>query len=151
MVESQLATKMRSCTMLVPLAVIELLEAVVDEVYGGMWAPPPLPIDAEDWSRAWLAVSASKLVGMVLTHEEWVSDLWVLREHRNCGVGRQLLFHGEAEIAGRGHATSRLRVVKSNVRAVRFYNRSGWRVGREFPHETLPIDMLEMSKVLKLA
>jgi ribosomal protein S18 acetylase RimI-like enzyme len=128
-----------------------LVQTVVDEVYGGIWASPPLPIDEEDWSRAWLAVSASKIVGMVLTHEEWVSDLWVLREHRNRGVGRQLLFHGEAEIAGRGHATSRLRVVKSNVRAVRFYNRLGWSVAREFPHETLPIDMLEMSKVLKLA
>jgi ribosomal protein S18 acetylase RimI-like enzyme len=88
---------------------------------------------------------------MVLTHEEWVSDLWVLREHRNRGVGRQLLFDGEAEIAGRGHATFRLRVVKSNVRAVRFYDRLGWRVAREFPHETLPIDMLEMSKALKFA
>ena len=128
-----------------------LVQTVVDEVYGGTWASPPLPIDEEDWSLAWVAVSESKIVGMVLTSEQWISDLWVLSEHRNHGVGQQLLFQGEAEIAGRGHATARLRVVKSNVRAVRFYNRLGWRVAREFPHETLPIDMLEMSKVLKLA
>src|ERR1017187_1456067 len=64
-----------------------LVQTVGDEVYGGTWASPPLPIDEEDWSRAWLAVSASKIVGMVLTHEEWVSDLWGLREHRNRGVG----------------------------------------------------------------
>jgi ribosomal protein S18 acetylase RimI-like enzyme len=114
-----------------------------------MWAPPPLPIDEEDWSRAWLAVSASKIAGMVLTHEEWVSDLWVLREHRNRGIGRQLLFHGEAEIAGRGQFTARLRVVKSNVRAVSFYKRFGWNVEREFIHETLPTCMLEMSKRLE--
>jgi ribosomal protein S18 acetylase RimI-like enzyme len=127
------------------------VQTVVDEVYGGIWAPPPLPIDEENWSLAWVAVSESKIVGMVLTHEEWVSDLWVLREYRNHGVGQRLLSHGEAEIAARGHVTFRLRVVKSNVRAVRFYIRLGWRVAREFPHETLPIGMLEMSKALKLA
>jgi ribosomal protein S18 acetylase RimI-like enzyme len=125
-----------------------LVQTVVDEVYGGLWASPPLPIGDEDWSLGWLAVSESKIVGMVLTSEQWISDLWVLREHRNHGVGQALLSQGETEIAGRGHATLRLRVVKSNVRAVSFYNRLGWRVAREFPHETLPIEMLEMSKTL---
>ncbi|HEV8039384.1 MAG TPA: GNAT family N-acetyltransferase [Bryobacteraceae bacterium] len=125
-----------------------LVQTVVDEVYAGLWASPPLPIGDEDWSLAWLAVSESKIVGMVLTSEQWISDLWVLSEHRNHGVGQQLLFQGEAEILGRGHATARLRVVKSNVRAVSFYNRLGWRVAREFPHETLPIGMLEMSRPL---
>jgi ribosomal protein S18 acetylase RimI-like enzyme len=85
---------------------------------------------------------------MVLTSEQWIGDLWVLSEHRNHGVGQGLLSQGETEIAGRGHGTARLRVVKSNVRAVSFYNRLGWRVAREFPHETLPIGMLEMSKPL---
>jgi ribosomal protein S18 acetylase RimI-like enzyme len=86
------------------------------------------------------------MIGMVLTHEEWISDLWVLREHRSHGVGQQLLLQAEAEIAGRGHQTFRLRVVKSNVWAVSFYDRLGWRVEREFPHETLPVDMIEMAK-----
>jgi ribosomal protein S18 acetylase RimI-like enzyme len=102
-------------------------------------------------SLAWVAVSESKIVGMVLTNQEWVSDLWVVREYRNAGIGRQLLSHAEVEIAARGHSTARLRVVISNVRAVSFYDRLGWRVAREFPHETLPIDMLEMSKVLEQA
>jgi len=84
---------------------------------------------------------------MVLTHEEWISDLWVLAEHRSRGVGRQLLLHGEAEIAARGYQRYWLRIVKSNVRARSFYNRLGWRFEREFPHETLPVRMLEMSKV----
>ena len=122
------------------------MQTVVDEVYGGKWASPPLPIDEEDWSLAWVAVSESKIVGMVLTHEEWISDLWVLREHRGHGIGQQLLLHGEAEIAGRGYGTFFLRVVKSNTRAVSFYNRLGWRVAREFSHETLLIAMLEMRK-----
>ncbi|MGO4884705.1 MAG: GNAT family N-acetyltransferase [Bryobacteraceae bacterium] len=123
-----------------------LVQAVVDEVYGGVWAPPPLPLDDEDWSLAWVAVSGAKIVGVVLTHGEWISDLWVLREYRDKGIGRQLLLQAEAEMAGRGHLMFRLRVVKSNAQAVSFYKRIGWRVEREFPHEKLPIDMLEMVK-----
>jgi ribosomal protein S18 acetylase RimI-like enzyme len=130
-------------------AVRALVQTVVDEVYGGLWTSPPLHIDEEDWSLAWVAVSAGKIVGMILTNEEWVSDLWVSREYRNQGVGRQLLSRGELEIRARGHLTARLRVVKSNVQAVSFYDRRGWSVAREFPHETLPIGMLEMSKVLE--
>jgi ribosomal protein S18 acetylase RimI-like enzyme len=126
-----------------------LVQTVVDEVYGGLWASPPLAIGDEDWSLAWVAVSESKIVGMVLTSEQWISDLWVLSEHRNHGVGQGLLFQGETEIAGRGHATARLRVVKSNLQAVSFYNRLGWKVASEFPHETLPVGMLEMSKILQ--
>lgn len=132
-------------------AVRALVQTVVDEVYGNLWAASPLHIDEEDWSLAWVAVSEFKIVGMVLTNEGWVSDLWVVREFRNEGIGRQLLSRGELEIAARGHFTARLRVVKSNVRAVSFYDRLGWRVVREFPHETLPIGMLEMSKVLERA
>jgi ribosomal protein S18 acetylase RimI-like enzyme len=79
-----------------------LVQAVVDEVYGGAWAPPPLPVDDEDWSLARVAVSGTKIIGVVLTHEEWISDLWVLGEHRGRGVGQRLLLQGEAEIAGRG-------------------------------------------------
>jgi ribosomal protein S18 acetylase RimI-like enzyme len=130
-------------------AVRALVQTVVDEIYGGMWAARPLHIDEADWSLAWVAVSEFKIVGMVLTKEAWVSDLWVVREHRNEGIGRQLLSRGEVEIAARGHFTARLRVVKSNVRAVSFYDRLGWKVAREFSHETLPIGMLEMSKVLE--
>jgi ribosomal protein S18 acetylase RimI-like enzyme len=123
-----------------------LVQAVVDEVYGGVWASPPLPIDDEDWSLAWVAISGAGIVGMVLTHGEWVGDLWVLAGYRDKGVGRHLLLQAENEIADRGFPRFRLRVVKSNVRAVSFYRQMGWRVAREFCHESLPIDMLEMCK-----
>jgi ribosomal protein S18 acetylase RimI-like enzyme len=124
------------------------VQTVVDEIYGGIWAPPPLPIDNEDWSLAWIATSeiGIQILGMVLTHEEWISDLWVLAEYRGRGVGRTLLVKGESEIAARGHKTFRLRVVKSNTTAINFYRRQGWRIEREFPHERLPTTMLEMIK-----
>ena len=123
-----------------------LVASVLNEVYGGVWTQSPLTADDEDWALAWVAVSGNTIIGMVLTHEEWIIDLWVLREHRGCGVGQRLLLQGEAEIADRGYQTPRLRVVKTNVRAVSFYHRRGWRIEREFRHETLPITMLEMTK-----
>ncbi len=123
-----------------------IVQTVVDEIYGGLWAPAPLLIDEEDWSLAWVAIVDSSIVGMILTGEEWISDLWVLRENRGCGVGKRLLAQGEAEIAGRGCGTFRLRVVKSNTMAVGFYLRQGWLIEREFPNERLPVTMLEMTK-----
>jgi ribosomal protein S18 acetylase RimI-like enzyme len=127
-------------------SVRSFVQTVVDEIYGGLWAPPPLAIDEEDWSLAWVAIADTHLVGMVLTSAEWISDLWILREHRGSGLGQRLLAQAEAEIAARGHKMFRLRVVKSNTRAVGFYLSHGWRVEREFPNERLPVTMLEMAK-----
>jgi len=127
-------------------SVRSLVQTVVDEIYGGLWAPAPVHIDEEDWSLAWVAIVETNIVGMVLTCEEWISDLWVLRENRGHGVGKSLLAQGEAEIAGRGRGTFRLRVVKSNASAVSFYLRHGWRVEREFQNERLSVTMLEMTK-----
>lgn len=123
-----------------------IVQAVVDETYGGLWAPPPLPVDEEDWSRAWVADSGAGPIGMILTHADAISDLWVLREWRGVGAGRALLAGGEAEVASRGHGAGRLRVVRSNANAIGFYARHGWRAEREFPHERLPITMVEMTK-----
>ena len=50
------------------------------------------------------------------------------------------------EIAGRGYEVFRLRVVRANAAAVGFYQRQGWEIRREFRHERLPVEMLEMSK-----
>ncbi len=123
-----------------------LVQTVVDETYGGLWAQPPLPIDEEDWSAALAAIVDGCIAGIVLTRQEWISDLWVLRESRGRGIGQKLLAQAEAEIAGRGCETFRLRVVQSNSSAVNFYLRNGWQVAREFPHEKLPVTMLEMTK-----
>lgn len=123
-----------------------VVQTVVDETYGGLWAPPPLQIDEEDWLLSLVAVVDSKIVAVILTHEEWVSDLWVLREHRRCGLGQALLAAGETEITERGHRILRLRVVKSYIRAVNFYQRNRWQISREFQHEKFPVTMLEMLK-----
>ena len=38
-----------------------------------------------------------RIVGVVLTGEEWLDDLWVLRGNRGYGVGHRLLDQGEGE------------------------------------------------------
>ncbi len=97
---------------------------------------------------AWVAVSDEKIVGVIITSQEWVGDLWVFREHRRQGIGSRLLAQGEAEIAARGHQTCRLRVVRSNAVAVQFYLCQGWQIAREFDHEKYHHAMLEMAKSL---
>src|SRR6266566_5712138 len=126
-----------------------VVQTVVDEIYGGLCAPPPFPVDEESWNLSWIAVLDTKIIGMVLTGGEWLSDLWVLRESRGCGVGQRLLAQGEAEIVARGHRTLRLRVVQSNAAAIKFYHRHGWRIAREFPQEKIPVIMLEMFKSVR--
>jgi ribosomal protein S18 acetylase RimI-like enzyme len=127
-----------------------LIEEVANETFKDLFAPNPVPLEFEDedWLLAWVAVSDEKLVGVIVTNQEWVSDLWVIREHRRQGVGGRLLARGEAEIAARGHQTCRLRVVRSNSVAVEFYRGQGWQIAREFPHEKYDHAMLEMAKSL---
>ena len=127
-----------------------LIQRVANETFENLFAPSPVPLkfEEEDWPLAWVAVSDEKIVGVIITNQEWVSDLWVFREYRRQGVGSRLLAQGEAEIAARGHRTCRLRVVRSNAVAVQFYLGQGWQVAREFAHEKYHHAMLEMTKFL---
>ena len=127
-----------------------LIEKVANETFCDLFAPNPVPLkfEDEDWPLAWVAVSDEKIVGVIITNQEWVSDLWVFREHRRQGVGSRLLAQGEAEIAARGHQTGRLRVVRSNAVAVQFYLSRGWQIVQEFAHEKYHHPMLEMAKTL---
>ena len=125
-----------------------LIETVANETFKDIFAPNPVPLEFkdEDWPLAWLAVSDEKIVGVIITKQDWVDDLWVLREERRQGVGSKLLAKGEAEIAARGYTTCRLRVVRSNTVAVQFYLNQGWQLAREFAHEKYHHAMLELAK-----
>ena len=125
-----------------------LIETVANETFKDVFAPNPVPLKFkdEDWPLAWVAVSDEKIVGVIITNQEWVDDLWVLREERRQGVGSRLLAKGEAEIATRGYRTCRLRVVRSNAVAVQFYLKQGWQIAREFAHEKYHHAMLELAK-----
>ena len=123
-----------------------LVQTIANETFADLFAPSQVPIGDANWLSAWLAVSGEEIVGVTMTREEWVSDLWVRCDSRRSGIGGELLAHAEREIRSRGHDTPRLRAVKSNTRAVEFYQSHGWRVQREFPHEKLGHAMFEMTK-----
>jgi ribosomal protein S18 acetylase RimI-like enzyme len=131
-------------------SVRDLIEIVATETFKDLFAPNPAPLKFkdEDWPLAWVAASDAKILGVIITHQERVDDLWVLPQCRRQGVGRRLLAQGESEIAARGCQTCRLRVVKSNLVAAQFYSRQGWRIAREFAHEKYCHPMLEMAKPL---
>jgi ribosomal protein S18 acetylase RimI-like enzyme len=123
-----------------------LVQAIADETFAYLFVPSQVPIGEANWLSAWLALSGEEILGVTMTRDEWVSDLWVRRDSRRTGIGGELLAHAEREIRSRGHGTLRLRVVKSNTRAVEFYQNHGWRVQREFPHEKFGHTMFEMTK-----
>ena len=97
-----------------------LVQAIADEIFAHLFAPSHAPIGEPNWASAWVAISGREIVGVTSTQDEWVSDLWVRSDSRRLGIGARLLEQAELEICGRGHETFRLRVVKSNVRAVHF-------------------------------
>ncbi len=127
-------------------AVHELIQTIADETFAYLFATPHVPIGEANWFSAWLAISGEEIVGATMTRDEWVSDLWVRSDSRRAGIGTKLLAHAEREIRSRGYDTFRLRVVKSNTRAVQFYKGEGWRVHHEFPHEKFGHVMFEMTK-----
>ena len=128
------------------LLVHALVQAIADETFSYIFAPSHVPIGEANWMSAWVAILGEEIVGVTLTQGEWVSDLWVRSDSRRHGLGARLLAQAEVEIRGRGYETFRLRVVKSNTRAVHFYKSQGWSVHREFPHEKFGHAMFEMNK-----
>ena len=72
-------------------AVEALVQAVVDEIYGGLWASRPIPIGPTDWSPGWVAISQGKITGVALTGRECVEDMWVAANTHGVGVGLALL------------------------------------------------------------
>jgi ribosomal protein S18 acetylase RimI-like enzyme len=129
-------------------SVRELIRIVATEAFSDLFAPNPVPLilEEDDWSLAWVAVRETKIIGVLLSDADLISDLWVLRENRRQGVGGRLLARGESEIFARGYTKCRLRVVKSNRVAVEFYLGQAWHVAREFAHEKYHHPMLEMAK-----
>jgi ribosomal protein S18 acetylase RimI-like enzyme len=123
-----------------------LVQTIADETFAYLFAPSQVPIAEPNWLSAWLAISNEEIVGVTMTRDEWVSDLWIRRDRRRLGIGAKLLSRAELEMSGRGYDTFRLRVVKSNLRAVQFYQSQGWKVHREFPHEKFSHAMFEMTK-----
>ena len=125
------------------------VQAIVDETYAFVWPEGAPPISPTDWCTGWLAEVDGQLAGIMLTAADWLDDLWVARGFRRRGIGSRLLAAAEAEIAARGHAHGKLRVVAGNDRAMAFYLGHGWAVADRRPHERLPVVMVTLAKALR--
>lgn len=64
-----------------------LIQVVADETFAHLFPGQHVPIGYDDWSLAWLGVYDGRTVGVALTSDEYVSDLWVLPGWRR-GVGQ---------------------------------------------------------------
>ncbi len=122
-----------------------LVQTIADETFSYLF-PSGVPVGEPEWLTAWLAIARDEIVGVTRTRDEWVTDLWVRRDCRRTGIGSKLLEHSEWEMQTRGYRRFRLRVVKSNTRAIEFYRSQGWTIEREFPHEKFGHAMLELAK-----
>ena len=124
------------------------VQEVVDETYSGLWSKAPIAICESDWLRSWIVTEGSVIVGVVLTLDGWLEDLWIAKSCRSQGLGAQLLLRAESEIAQSGFEVAKLRVVSTNTRAISFYELHGWQAEDKYPHEQFPIFMVEMRKRL---
>jgi GNAT superfamily N-acetyltransferase len=125
----------------------QLVRGVVREVYGKLIPGDALPT-AGRWSRGLVAEVAGRIVGVVVSDDDWVEDLWVAREHRGRGIGAMLLRAAERQIANRDYTEAQLRVVAENLDARRFYAAHGWAETVSYPHEKWGFAMVEMVKAL---
>jgi GNAT superfamily N-acetyltransferase len=124
------------------------VQSVVNETYAFVWGENVPAISETDWSPSWVADNGAGLIALMLTSADWVEDLWIAKPHRRLGLGTKLLALGEEEIRARGFAAAKLRVVAGNTAAESFYRRHGWNALRQYPHERLPIEMIDFEKRL---
>ena len=120
---------------------------VVREVYGRL-IPGDAPPTAGRWADGLVAEVADRIVGVVVSDDDWVEDLWVAKEYRNRGIGAMLLTAAERQIAKRNYTEAQLRVVEENLDARRFYAAHGWAETVSYPHEKWGFAMVEMVKTL---
>jgi hypothetical protein len=50
-----------------------LIETVANETFSNLFAPDPVPLEFEDEDcrLAWVAASDEKIVGVIITNQEW--------------------------------------------------------------------------------
>ncbi len=86
-------------------------------------------------NKGWVAVDSGRVVGWVSAHstdgEEIELGIYVDRKHRNRGVGGLLM-----DEVMRTHSTKKLTlmVTKTNIKALRFYEKYGFRTIKEHKH-----------------
>lgn len=61
-------------------------------------------------------------------HRGWLYSVAVSPEHRQSGIGRQLVMHAEQALSGRGCRKINLQLIQSNAAVAAFYESMGYAV-----------------------
>ncbi len=93
-------------------------------------------------------------VGLCLTRDDELNQLYVAAKARGSGLAARLLADGEARIRARSVKTAWLACAIGNERAARFYEKNGWhRAGNvvihlEIPGGMFPLEVWRYEKAL---
>jgi len=123
------------------------LQAILRDTFESTWRPNitaaaseaflsedrPGAYVAERGLEFWVAEIEGKVIGLVHWQNDFVHALHVRASHARCGVGRRLMDHAEAEIAGAGFAAALLETDTFNQRSQAFYAARGYQEARRYP------------------
>ena len=104
--------------------------------------------DFNSWRRSWVVADNNVVVGVGLSNDDCIDDLWLRSQYRGRKIGSDLLSILESQIKKSGHLQARLRVVAENEAARRFYRRHGWQELKTYPHEKWGFLMVDLQKAL---
>lgn len=83
---------------------------------------------------------AAAPLGLCITRDDELYQLYVDPSARGTGLASALIAAGEERMRSAGHATAHLYAIPQNARALAFYRKCGWTIG---PVEDVEIDTLE--------
>jgi ribosomal protein S18 acetylase RimI-like enzyme len=124
-----------------------IANAVVQELYGHLIGNSKYEIN-----RLWavqtglVALEDGIIVGVGITDQASINDLWLLPGCRRRGIGSSLLAALEAQIFQNGYFNANLRVVAENKAARRFYSSCGWHELQTYDHEKWGFPMVDFLK-----
>lgn len=93
-------------------------------------------------------------LGLCVVKDDELNQLFTSPEARGTGAAQALIADAEARVAAAGHRAIWLDVVIENARAIRFYEKTGWRrkreqvVGLDTLNEPFDLKVLIMEKPL---
>jgi GNAT superfamily N-acetyltransferase len=73
-----------------------------------------------------VALVGDEVAGFAMVVDDEVEQVYVSHDHRGSGVAGTLLAEAERQVLANGHSRAWLAVATGNLRARRFYERSGW-------------------------
>ncbi len=89
----------------------------------------------ELWTDLRVVGEVGRPLGLSITKDDELNQLYVSAEARGHGVAQKLIAEVEERLAVQGVATAWLACAIGNDRAARFYEKSGWHLARTFVNE----------------